>query len=91
MKKNKMNKTTIVIIVMAVLLVVAIGYVGYDVYSEAQMVKQAEIYQIGASYGYEQAVTTMFQQAGSCQQVPLTINNQTINIVAVECLQNPSN
>ena len=29
--------------------------------------------------------------AVTCQQVPLTIQNQTINLIAVECLQSRQN
>ncbi|MCK4997862.1 hypothetical protein KAS08_06195 [Candidatus Pacearchaeota archaeon] len=87
MKKNKMNKTTVTIIVMAVLLVGALGYVGFDIYSESQMAKMTEVYQEGASYGYELAVDEVFRLAGSCQKVPLTMRNQTIEIVDISCLQ----
>ncbi len=37
--------------------------------------------------GVQFALVSVFQAAGNCQQVPLTFNNQTINLVAVECLQ----
>ena len=74
-------------VVMIVLLVLAFGYIGYSAYSDWKSEQELGIYQQGAQVGYEQAVSQMFQQAGSCQQVPLTMQNQTINIIAVECLQ----
>jgi len=37
--------------------------------------------------GVQFALTSVFQAAKNCQQVPLTFDNQTINLVAVECLQ----
>ena len=37
--------------------------------------------------GVEYAVFTIMQQAATCQIVPLTLGNQTIVIVAVDCLQ----
>lgn len=83
MKRN----SNVVMIVLIVLLALAIGYIVYTKYSEMQVEKQFTVYQQGAQAGYEQAIIQMFQQAGSCQQVPLTYNNQTINILAVECLQ----
>ena len=82
-----MNRSNIVMIVLSVLLILSVGYIGYGFYSDAKVQEQMEIYQAGAQAGYEQAVSQMFQQAVSCQQVPLTVNNQTINIVAIECLQ----
>jgi hypothetical protein len=41
------------------------------------------------NYGYQYAVYTLFQQAASCPStgVPLTIYNNTINLFAIECLQ----
>ncbi len=78
-----MKKALIITIILVVLLVLTIGYIAIDKYQE----KQTEIYQEGAQYGYEQAILQVMQQAVTCQQVPLTIENQTINIIAVGCLQ----
>lgn len=84
--KNNSNNMKIVL-VLAVLLVVAIGYIGFDMYNEYSLNKQVAIYQEGLQYGYEQAVIYLAQQVATCQQVPITVENQTINVVAVECLQ----
>jgi len=37
--------------------------------------------------GYQIAILDIMQQAVTCQTVPLTFGNQTINLIAVECLQ----
>jgi len=37
--------------------------------------------------GVQDAILAIMQRAVQCQQVPLTFQNQTINLVAVECLQ----
>ena len=37
--------------------------------------------------GVTYAVASIMQQAASCQPVPLTLGEQTINMIAVECLQ----
>ena len=37
--------------------------------------------------GVEFAILSIMQQAATCQTVPLTFGNQTINMIAVECLQ----
>lgn len=37
--------------------------------------------------GVQYAVLSIMQAAAKCQQVPLTFGNQTINIIAVECLK----
>ena len=49
--------------------------------------EQLTVYQQGAQYGYEQAIIQVVQQAATCQQVPLRIQNQTINMIAVDCLK----
>lgn len=82
-----MKKQNKVILVLAILLLITVGYILVDVYSSHKQKKDLGIYQQGAQYGYEQAVLQVAQQVATCQQVPLRVDNQTINIVAVECLQ----
>ena len=45
----------------------------------------------GQNQGVELAVVSIMQRAAppNCQVVPLTYQNQTVNVVAVECLQAP--
>ncbi|MFC1769167.1 hypothetical protein ACFLZX_05375 [Nanoarchaeota archaeon] len=75
------------VIILGVLLVVAISYIVIGEFQEKKQQEQLTIYQQGAQYGYEQAVLQIVQQAITCQPVPLFVQNQTINMVAVECLQ----
>jgi hypothetical protein len=42
----------------------------------------------GQSEGYQYTILSIAQQAATCQIVPLTVGNQTINLIAVDCLQN---
>lgn len=44
----------------------------------------------GQSQGYNFAVQQLFSLASQCQKVPLTFEDKTINLIAIECLQNPS-
>lgn len=83
----KINKQIWAIIALAVLLVGALVYIGISKWNEAKQQEQLGIYQQGAQYGYEQAIIAVAQQAATCQKVPLKIENQTINIIAVDCLQ----
>ena len=81
MASNK-NLLTIILIV---LLALAFGYIGFSKYSSWNQANQ-----IGSmQYGYNQAILAIAQQAGpgSCQPVPLIVGNETINVIAVECLQ----
>lgn len=83
----KMKRQIIIMIVLGVLLVGTFGYIGFGKYNGAKQEKQLEIFQQGAQYGYEQAVIQTVQLAVTCEQVPLRIENQTINMIAVECLR----
>lgn len=76
-----------IIIVLVILLILAVGYILVNIYSNYKQEKDLGIYQQGAQYGYEQAILQVAQQVATCQQVPLQVGNQTINVVAVECLQ----
>jgi len=79
------KKINLVVLVLSILLILAIGYIGYDKYIEIQFQKQISVYQQGA----QAAITQIYQSAAppNCQQVPIFYNNQTINIISVECLQ----
>jgi|TARA_B100001971_G_C18216256_1_gene554071 flagellar basal body-associated protein FliL len=86
----KQKSLILVIVVLIVLLVIAFSYIGYSIYSQWSLNAQVSAYNGGArdglQQGYEQAVLQIMGQASSCQQVPLFANNQTITLIAVECL-----
>ena len=83
------KKRNIIFIVLSVLLILSVGYICYEKYSFWKQQKQISVYQQGAQYGYEQTITQIYQSVAppNCQQVPIFYNNQTINIISVECLQ----
>ncbi len=85
--KMETNKQTKIIIALAILLVVTFCYMGINKYNDVKQNKQLEIYQEGVQYGFEQTIIQIAQMAVTCEQVPLRIENQTINMVAVDCLQ----
>ncbi len=77
-KKNVLITLLVaVIVVMAVILVYVFlirpSVTGYTVEKQNQAI--------------EFAVFSIMQQAATCQPVPLTFGNQTINLIAIECLQ----
>ena len=82
-----MSKQTIAVVVLLVLLLAALGFIGYSYYQSSKLTQQNTLIQTGAQYGYQQAVVDLAQLAVTCQQVPLRIGNQTINMIAVDCLQ----
>lgn len=78
-----MKGQTITIVVLCVLLIVAVGYIGVQYYLSSKAEQQTVLLQ----QGYQIAVGQLVQQASTCQAVPVTFLNQTLNLVAVECLQ----
>ena len=40
---------------------------------------------IGYNIGYQETILTIMQRSATCQPVPLTFGNQTINIRAIGC------
>ena len=93
MMKNDRQK--IIMILLIILLVFAGAYIAIDKYKTRQLQNQILVYKQGLQAGYEQAIIQLFQQAMTCQQVPIwapvQVENQTvnktINLIAVECLQ----
>lgn len=81
------RRTTITIATLVLLLVLTLGYIGAGAYGSWKQQKDMSIFQQGAQYGYEQGIIQMAQQAVTCEQVPLIIENQTINMIAVDCLK----
>jgi len=88
LKRGKMKNTqTWTIVVLAILLLAAAGYIGYGYYASYKTQQQTAYFNLGTQYGYTAAVSDLMNQAATCQAVPVTIGNQTLNMVAVECLQ----
>lgn len=86
--KKKMKKTPIIIIIiLAIFLILTITYIFINEYRESKEKGQIDIFQQGAQYGFEFAINQIINQVVTCQQVPLIFENQTINIIAVDCLQ----
>ena len=83
MVRSGRNVQGIVIVVLMVLLLVAIGYILFGVFQQSQL----GTYQQGQLNGYNQAFLDVAKITFACQQYPLTVGNQTINLVAIECLQ----
>ena len=77
----------LIIIFLGILLILAVSYIIFEKWQAAEQREQLSIFQQGAQYGYEQAVLQLMQQAITCEPVPIFVKNQTINLIAVECLQ----
>lgn len=87
---KKLGKQTGIIIVLAVLLAISVGYTGVNAWQQMRDQELTSILQQGVQVGYQQAVQQLIQQALTCQPVPVQFQNQTINVIAVECLEQPT-
>ena len=85
-----LDKQKVILASMAIALIVAVGYIIADWYQGVKVEEQNSFFQQGAQFGYQQAVLQLLQQASTCQQVPVTMDNVTLNLIAVECLQQPA-
>ncbi len=96
--ESKLDRQKVTLVVVTVLLILALGYILVNEYNamkaaeeNQKLEEQNSVFQQGFSngttYGYQLAVIQLLQQASTCQSVPVTANNVTLNLVAVECLQ----
>lgn len=78
------GKTGVIIAILLILVIVLSAIVVY-----AFVLRPAVTgYVINAqNQGVQYAVLTIMQQASSCQPVPLNFENQTMNLIWVDCLQ----
>ena len=81
-----MKRENTIIFILALLLILAAAYIGFTKYNSWRNSEEQQIFAEGAQYGYEQAVIQIVQESLSCEQVPLIVENETINIIAVDCI-----
>lgn len=76
-------------IVVGVLLLIIVVLAGFLVYAFAVRPAISGYAVERQMEGVQYAIISIMQQAATCQAVPLTAGNQTINVVAIECLNQP--
>lgn len=82
------NRITILIVALLLIIVVLGGIVLYSFLVKPQISGYTVEKQ---QQGIDFAVVSILQRAAQCQTVPLTYENVTLNLIAVECLQQPAN
>ena len=75
------QKVLIVILVAAV--IVLAGYISLDEYNGYFIGNMQTAYAIG----YQDAIMQIMTEAAACSPVPVYAGNESLNLVAVECLQ----
>lgn len=88
-KKVSMAK----IMALAAIVMIVLGAVGYLAFvqgqksSDEQKQKEDALVQKGIETGYNQVVVYLFSRMKACEATPITMSNQTLTLIAVECLQ----
>jgi hypothetical protein len=86
-----MKKIVIMVVILSVLLLGAIGYIGFNFYSNAKYSQQVGIYNQGMSAGASNTIKQITDLAVTCEVVPIPVSeNQSIEMIAVACLQQPA-
>jgi len=83
----KENKNKVVIVALIAVVVLLLGIIAYTFLLQPALTgfvagEQSK----GVQYGVLYAISTIMQQGTTCQQVPLTNGNQTMNFIWVDCL-----
>lgn len=94
-KRDKMRiAATIFVITFVIVTSVYLSYYYFAKYPNILEEKEQtsleineSIFIVGADYGYNSAVAQIFEESIKCEPVPITVDNQTINLIAIECLQ----
>ena len=81
------NQKTVMIVLFAVIAALLLLVIYAFAVRPAINGYATKVYNQGVQYGVENAVVTIMQQAAACSSsgVPLTYQNQTLNLVALEC------
>lgn len=77
------KKSIWVILILVILLIIAFVYIGIAEISKAR----AKVYTDGAKVGYQEAIIEIANAAAACREVPLVVENQTMNLVWTQCLK----
>lgn len=72
------------LIISVILLLAAVSYIGLIAYQSPQ--HDQVMIQQGQKLGAAQTIVYLFQQGLSCLPTPVTVQNQTINMIPVECV-----
>jgi len=85
----KINKQNITIIGLAVGLGLVLLFFGMDKFTQATQQQLFEAFQAGYEQGAVDFVSSLFQQTENCKITPIHLNNLTMSVVDVACVQRP--
>ena len=85
----KINKQNITIIGLAVGLGLVLLFFGMDKFTQATQQQLFEAFQAGYEKGAVDFVSSLFQQTENCNITPIHLDNLTMSVVDVACVQRP--
>ena len=80
------NRTRILIVLLVLIIVVLAGILVFNFFVKPTVTGYTTQRQI---QGYQIALADIIRVVAQCQPFPVAVGNQTINLVALECLQLP--
>jgi Tfp pilus assembly protein PilV len=80
------NQKVLIVVLVAAIIVLA-GYIGMDKYNGYVISNMQDAYTLGYQNGVAAAVQKIMTDASACNTVPVYMGNESLNLVAVECLQ----
>jgi len=89
-KQNKIDITHITIAVISLILLAMVIYYDNETKENNEQItlnKMQDAYNAGAQDGQIAVAKQVFKMGIECQQIPLTMDNMTVNLIAIECLQ----
>jgi hypothetical protein len=93
-KKASGQKVSVAkMIALAAIIMIVVGSVGYFAFTQGQKstleqkAKEEAILNKGIETGYNQVVAYLFSRMKACEATPITVSNETLTLISLECLQ----
>lgn len=85
-EEKKSRHSRLIIVILILIVAFGVGYISYDEYKDYRIVKDTELSESAMQYGAEMIIIEIVNIASTCQQVPLSVDDQVINLINIDCL-----
>ena len=86
MVKRKTNKWMVAAFIIGILFLSCVVYISVSKYKQARDAEKAEVFDRGVWYGYQVAVEQLVKNSEGCNPVSVTLYNETVQFIDIECL-----
>ena len=86
---SKSRNRFILPVFLILIIIGSFGYMGYGIHQEKVAEKELEFFNIGAQYGASYILLEVFNEAITCNPLPINNGSMEISLIAVECLNSP--